>query len=152
MATAKTEKNEKELEQKHLDNIMGQIKDREKTLKKSIKSAEGEARELNSHFFDDVKLDYDGYSTSMETALSIHQQQQLLSEREHAWQHSAKQLETVERLEKRPYFARVDFKEKNEDRTETIYIGLGSFADKDDHFLIYDWRAPISSISPSGEL
>ena len=33
MATAKTEKNEKELEQKHLDNIMGQIKDREKTLK-----------------------------------------------------------------------------------------------------------------------
>lgn len=92
---------------------MGQIKDREKTLKKSIKSAEGEARELNSHFFDDVKLDYDGYSTSMETALSIHQQQQLLSEREHAWQHSAKQLETVERLEKRPYFARVDFKEKN---------------------------------------
>ena len=50
MATAKTEKNEKELEQKHLDNIMGQIKDREKTLKKSIKSAEGEARELNHTF------------------------------------------------------------------------------------------------------
>lgn len=50
MATAKTEKNEKALEQKHLDNIMSQIKDREKTLKKSIKSAEGEARELNSHF------------------------------------------------------------------------------------------------------
>lgn len=50
MATAKTENNEKELEQKHLDNIMEQIKEREKSLKKSIKSAEGEARELNSHF------------------------------------------------------------------------------------------------------
>ena len=152
MATAKTENNEKELEQKHLDNIMGQIKAREKSLKKSIKSAEGEARELNSHFFDDVKLDYDGYSTSMETALSIHQQQQLLSEREHAWQHSAKQLDTVERLEKRPYFARVDFKENGEDKSETIYIGLGSFADKDDHFLIYDWRAPISSVYYDGKL
>ena len=152
MATAKTENNEKELEQKHLDNIMVQIKAREKSLKKSIKSAEGEARELNSHFFDDVKLDYDGYSTSMETALSIHQQQQLLSEREHAWQHSAKQLDTVERLEKRPYFARVDFKENGEDKSETIYIGLGSFADKDDHFLIYDWRAPISSIYYDGKL
>ena len=152
MATAKTENNEKELEQKHLDNIMGQIKAREKSLKKSIKSAEGEARELNSHFFDDVKLDYDGYSTSMETALSIYQQQQLLSEREHAWQHSAKQLDTVERLEKRPYFARVDFKENGEDKPETIYIGLGSFADKDDHFLIYDWRAPISSIYYDGKL
>lgn len=131
---------------------MKQIKEREKSLKKSIKSAEGQARDLNSHFFDDVKLDYDGYSTSMETALSIHQQQQLLSEREHAWQHSAKQLDTVERLEKRPYFARVDFKEQGEKKPETIYIGLGSFADKDDHFLIYDWRAPISSIYYDGKL
>ncbi|NRO64499.1 DNA helicase IV [Lactobacillus helveticus] len=152
MTTAKRENSEETLEQKHLDNIMKQIKEREKSLKKSIKSAEGEARDLNSHFFDDVKLDYDGYSTSMETALSIHQQQQLLSEREHTWQHSAKQLDTVERLEKRPYFARVDFKEQGEKKPETIYIGLGSFADKDDHFLIYDWRAPISSIYYDGKL
>ncbi|AGQ23027.1 MAG: RNA polymerase recycling motor HelD [Lactobacillus helveticus] len=152
MTTAKSENSEETLEQKHLDNIMKQIKEREKSLKKSIKSAEGQARDLNSHFFDDVKLDYDGYSTSMETALSIHQQQQLLSEREHAWQHSAKQLDTVERLEKRPYFARVDFKEQGEKKPETIYIGLGSFADKDDHFLIYDWRAPISSIYYDGKL
>lgn len=152
MTTAKSENSEETLEQKHLDNIMKQIKEREKSLKKSIKSAEGQARDLNSHFFDDVKLDYGGYSTSMETALSIHQQQQLLSEREHAWQHSAKQLDTVERLEKRPYFARVDFKEQGEKKPETIYIGLGSFADKDDHFLIYDWRAPISSIYYDGKL
>ena len=152
MTTAKNENSEEALEQKHLDNIMKQIKEREKSLKKSIKSAEGEARNLNSHFFDDVKLDYDGYSTSMETALSIHQQQQLLSELEHAWQHSAKQLDTVERLEKRPYFARVDFKEQGEKKPETIYIGLGSFADKNDHFLIYDWRAPISSIYYDGKL
>ena len=152
MTTAKNENSEEALEQKHLDNIMKQIKEREKSLKKSIKSAEGEARNLNSHFFDDVKLDYDGYSTSMETALSIHQQQQLLSEREHAWQHSAKQLDTVERLGKRPYFARVDFKEQGEKKPETIYIGLGSFADKNDHFLIYDWRAPISSIYYDGKL
>lgn len=112
MATAKTESKEKEFEQKYLDNVMGQIKKQEKNLKQSIKSAEGEARELNSHFFDDVKLDYDGYSTSMETALSIHQQQQLLSEREHAWQHSAKQLDTVERLEKKPYLHESIFKNK----------------------------------------
>lgn len=143
---------DKQYEQKHLDHVMGMIKDKEKKLRKSIKKVESEARNLNSHFFDDVKLDYDGYSTSMETALSIHQQQQLLSEREHDWQHSAKQLDTVERLEKSPYFARVDFKEQNADKTETIYIGLGSFADDDDNFLIYDWRAPISSIYYDGKL
>lgn len=143
---------DKKYEQEHLDHVMGMITDREKKLRKSIKTVEGEARELNSHFFDDVKLDYDGYSTSMETALSIHQQQQLLTEREHDWQHSAKQLATVERLEKSPYFARVDFKENDDAKPETIYIGLGSFADENDHFLIYDWRAPISSIYYDGKL
>lgn len=143
---------EKQREQQHLDHVLDLVNDKEKELKSSIKSAEGEARDINSHFFDDVKLDYDGYSTSMETALSIHQQQQLLSEREHAWQHSAKQLDTIERLKKKPYFARVDFKESNEKKPETIYIGLGSFADRDDHFLIYDWRAPISSIYYDGKL
>ena len=71
---------EKQREQQHLDHVLDLINDKEKELKSSIKSAEGEARDINSHFFDDVKLDYDGYSTSMETALSIHQQQQLLRE------------------------------------------------------------------------
>lgn len=142
---------EKQKEQKHLDNILGMITKRENELNKSINKAQSEAQNLNSHFFDDLKLDYDGYSTSMDTALSIHQQQQMLQERQNAWQHSARQLSTLQRLEKKPYFARVDFQEVGED-PETIYIGLGSFADKDDHFLIYDWRAPISSIYYDGKL
>jgi len=144
-------KDEKKIEQEHLDHILKMIRAKKAELSSSIKSAEGEAKDLNSHFFDDVKLDYDGYSTSMETALSIHQQQQLLDERENAWQHAARQLTTIQKLEQRPYFARVDFKE-NGQPAETIYIGLGSFADKNDHFLIYDWRAPISSIYYDGKL
>lgn len=144
-------KTEKQQEQKHLDEILAMIKKREGQLDKSIDKAQSEAQNLNAHFFDDLKLDYDGYSTSMDTALSIHQQQQMLQERQNAWQHSAKQLSTLQRLEKKPYFARVDFQEKGEE-PETIYIGLGSFADQDDHFLIYDWRAPISSIYYDGKL
>lgn len=143
--------NDKQTEQKHLDQILKMIRAKKAELSLSIKSAEGEAKDLNSHFFDDVKLDYDGYSTSMETALSIHQQQQLLDERENAWQHEARQLSTVQKLEEKPYFARIDFKENNQ-KPETIYIGLGSFADKNNHFLIYDWRAPISSIYYDGKL
>lgn len=143
--------NDKQTEQKHLDQILKMIREKKAELSLSIKSAEGEAKDLNSHFFDDVKLDYDGYSTSMETALSIHQQQQLLDERENAWQHEARQLSTVQKLEEKPYFARIDFKE-NSQKPETIYIGLGSFADKNNHFLIYDWRAPISSIYYDGKL
>ena len=143
---------DRQYEQAHLDQVMDLINKKETELTKSIKQVQKEARDLNSHFFDDVRLDYDGYSTSMETALSIHQQQQLLSEREHDWQHSAQQLDTIKRLKKSPYFARVDFKEDHNAEAETIYIGLGSFADKNDHFLVYDWRAPISSIYYDGKL
>lgn len=142
---------DKQFEQKHLNQIIKLLSEKERELSSSIKSTKAEAKDLNSHFFDDVKLDYDGYSTSMETALSIHQQQQLLDERENTWQHAARQLTTVQKLEKKPYFARVDFKEGTE-KPETIYIGLGSFADKNNHFLIYDWRAPISSIYYDGKL
>lgn len=146
-----TKKSEQQKEQEHLDHVLSLIQDRIKIVEKSISGAQSEAQDLNAHFFDDLKLDYDGYSTSMETALSIHQQQQLLEERQNAWQHATKQLSTLQRLNKRPYFARIDFQEQNE-KPETIYIGLGSFADKNDQFLIYDWRAPISSIYYDGKL
>lgn len=146
-----TKKSEQQKEQEHLDHVISLIQDRIKIVEKSISGAQSEAQDLNAHFFDDLKLDYDGYSTSMETALSIHQQQQLLEERQNAWQHATKQLSTLQRLNKRPYFARIDFQEQNE-KPETIYIGLGSFADKNDQFLIYDWRAPISSIYYDGKL
>lgn len=146
-----TKKSEQQKEQEHLDHVLSLIQDRIKIVEKSISGAQSEAQDLNANFFDDLKLDYDGYSTSMETALSIHQQQQLLEERQNAWQHATKQLSTLQRLNKRPYFARIDFQEQNE-KPETIYIGLGSFADKNDQFLIYDWRAPISSIYYDGKL
>ncbi|MDO4912610.1 MAG: RNA polymerase recycling motor HelD [Lactobacillus sp.] len=141
----------KQEEQKHLDWILDLLEKRRIFLEKQIKTASSEARHLNSHFFDDVRLDYDNYSTSMETALSIHQQQTLLNERENAWQHSSAQLSTVERLQKKPFFARIDFKEEHGE-DETIYIGLSSFAKDEDQFLIYDWRAPISSVYYDGKL
>ncbi len=143
---------EKQKEQQHLTFVIDKIKTQMTTLKQSIKTTRHEAKALNAHFFDDVKLDYDDYATSMETALSIRQQQQLLAERQNAWQHRAKAWQTLNRLVKKPYFARVDFRDPNEDAPETIYIGLGSFADQNDHFLIYDWRAPISSIYYDGKL
>ena len=46
-----------------------------------------------------------------------------------------------------PYFGRIDFREDGEPSTEHIYIGIGSFLDEEsDQFLVYDWRAPVSSL------
>jgi DNA helicase-2/ATP-dependent DNA helicase PcrA len=144
--------NDQTAEQHHLDTVLEKLDTAEKKLTKQINRAKAEEKNIDEHFSDDVHLSFGSDTTNMETAINIRQQQQMLQERDNAWRNSSTQLKTVERLQKAPYFARVDFKESGEPRKETIYIGLGSFSDRNDHFLIYDWRAPISSIYYDGGL
>jgi len=54
--------------------------------------------------------------------------------------------ETYERMLKSPYFGRIDFLENGEERAEKCYIGLSNLINEDYDFLIYDWRAPASSM------
>lgn len=138
-------------EQQHLDGIMDKLGDAAQRLSKDIAKTKAEAKDLNENFFNDFSLNFSNYSESLETAASIQQQQQMLDERQHAERESKNRLATVKRLQVNPYFARIDFQEVGE-KPETIYIGLGSFTDAKGRFLIYDWRAPISSIYYDGGL
>lgn len=52
-----------------------------------------------------------------------------------------------------PYFGRIDFKERSENRPLPIYIGLYSFYDSEKNLnIIHDWRAPISTMFYDYEL
>lgn len=53
-----------------------------------------------------------------------------------------------------PYFGRIDFKKtKEESETFPVYVGIHSFNDSENKAnLIYDWRAPISSMFYDHEL
>ena len=123
-----------------------------KKADKDAKTAETDSKAIDKNFVNEVRINMSSYTGMMDTAISVRQQQQLLSERQNSWRHASQQLDVLKRLEKRPYFARIDFHEAGEKKDETIYIGLGSFSDNPDHFLIYDWRAPISSVYYDGEL
>lgn len=58
-----------------------------------------------------------------------------------------KKLESkYEKMIESPYFGRINFVEENESVTEKCYIGLSNLIDDDYDFLVYDWRAPISSM------
>ncbi|MEG0855257.1 MAG: RNA polymerase recycling motor HelD [Terrisporobacter sp.] len=59
---------------------------------------------------------------------------------------NAKQESKYEKMLKSPYFGRIDFKEEYELESEKCYIGLSNLTTDDFDFLVYDWRAPISSM------
>lgn len=102
---------------------------------------------LKRTFWDDVKINFDHPEEAGETLSSIKQQAELLSERERTYRQLDKQWKTLTRLKDSPYFARVDFRENGEETTKKVYLGVTSLMDeKEETFLIYDWRAPISSM------
>lgn len=57
------------------------------------------------------------------------------------------------RARKKPYFARIDFKQDGSEHTEKLYIGKTSLL-KDGTFtpMVIDWRAPIASLYYEGRL
>ncbi|WP_411681933.1 RNA polymerase recycling motor HelD [Clostridium thailandense] len=54
--------------------------------------------------------------------------------------------EKYARMLQSPYFGRIDFFEKGEEKAEKYYIGTSNLINEDYDFLIYDWRAPSSSM------
>ncbi|MFZ5644127.1 MAG: RNA polymerase recycling motor HelD [Bacillota bacterium] len=62
-------------------------------------------------------------------------------------------LDELQKSRKRPYFGRIDFKDHNSDRAESLYIGKVSLPDKENKkILILDWRAPIANVYYEGRL
>lgn len=59
---------------------------------------------------------------------------------------TGKEIKMLERQYNTPYFSRIDFQEDGWE-TESFYIGIYGFRRADTgEILIYDWRAPVSSI------
>ncbi|AUM98199.1 helicase [Clostridium botulinum] len=54
--------------------------------------------------------------------------------------------EKYERMLLSPYFGRMDFIENGEEKAEKYYIGISNLINDNYDFLVYDWRAPVSSM------
>lgn len=144
--------NIKQQEQARMDEVIVKIKAAQKKDQKDLQQANADKAAIQADFKNNVRIKTTTYSGMMETALTLRQQQQLLQERENSWQQAKRRLDVLQKLEKKPYFARIDFQENGEAKAETLYLGLGTFSDENDNILIYDWRAPISSVYYDGKL
>lgn len=143
--------NEFEFEQKRLDHVLDKIEEAKQNNDAQLARAEEGQVEVEKGW-NDVRFKSSTYSGLFETAMSVRQQQQMLQERELAQTSAQHQAQVLTRLAHNPYFARIDVQDDGSDKVEPIYIGLASFSDQPDNFLVYDWRAPISSIYYDGGL
>jgi len=134
--------NEKRFEQERLETVKKRLLARleavEKQLtgrKKDVLSARremGKEAPMAIRSFDDV-ITLAGYGSAVKSV-------------EDSYLKLSKEREFLRKLVNSAYFARIDFAEDG-GVPEKIYIGIGSFYDKDTfEFYVYDWRSPIASM------
>ncbi|KEO81302.1 RNA polymerase recycling motor HelD [Tumebacillus flagellatus] len=134
-------------EQQRVTRVVTEIDERIDHLTEKLGAIREEVVEIRNNFWDDVTVNLDEPDDIIETYVSLKQQAEVLSERERNHRHAQNQLKKLLRLHQSPYFGRIDFTETGSDRTDSIYLGIGSLLNAtDDEFLIYDWRAPVSSL------
>ncbi len=75
------------------------------------------------------------------------QNMQLLNNDEAYLRRAAKRLEVYEHQKKNPYFGKITFRYDDDGDVIPLYIGMAGYqSDMNDEQLIYDWRAPVSSM------
>ncbi|MFC4559790.1 RNA polymerase recycling motor HelD [Virgibacillus kekensis] len=137
----------REAEQKRVNEVIKEITKKEEKLYTKGSGLKDTIINLRENFWDDVTVNLEELDDIIETQASIKQQAELLIEREQVHGNIDKELKKLKRLKDSPYFGRIDFREKPDDEPEYIYIGTASMMDQEqENFLIYDWRAPISSL------
>ncbi|MGE7823061.1 RNA polymerase recycling motor HelD [Paenibacillus sp. NPDC093718] len=138
-------------EQARVTDVTTKIGNKISQLEASVGDIREVVIDMRKDFWDEVTVNFSNPDDLGETSTNLRQQSQVLAEREHAHLQSSKLLKKYRKLVESPYFGRIDFQEDGTTETDTIYLGTGSFLDEHmETFLVYDWRAPISSLYYDG--
>ncbi|MBC2239860.1 UvrD-helicase domain-containing protein [Listeria booriae] len=130
-----------------MHHVLEVIEQKTAQLKQKQGNLATDVIDLRKNFWDEIKVNLETFDDRLETALSIKQQAEFLAERELTHHHRDKALQILRKLKDSPYFARVDFTPDDTKETTPIYIGIAGLSNEtEDDYLIYDWRAPISSM------
>jgi DNA helicase II / ATP-dependent DNA helicase PcrA len=134
-------------EQRRLDSTMETIMEQIGRLEEETGRRRDEVVHIRKHFWDEIKVNTDTFDDYLETIIGLRQQAQELSVSQSTHRHAYNKLSALRRMKDVPYFGRIDFTEEGDSATENVYIGISTLMDKSgENILIYDWRAPISSV------
>lgn len=144
--------NEREwdIETSRLEEVCGKISTFIKEKNKSLDEYKEDVIEIRRSMWDNTAHVLSG---EFDETVEILQYINLMKQEEKSHQHTSEQVKRLERMLESPYFARIDFIYDEFDDKENIYIGMSSLIDNETmDILIYDWRAPISSMFYEYEL
>lgn len=135
-----------ETEQQRVHEVTELIRNRLERITDENGEIKSEIVDIKRNFWEDVTVNFEDAAETAETYASMKQQAELLSERERSQRLLHDQVKLLHKLEMSPYFGRIDISEDG-GPVEAIYLGVGSLLDdQNDKYLVYDWRAPISSV------
>ncbi|MQM78026.1 ATP-dependent DNA helicase, partial [Lactobacillus buchneri] len=146
------ENNEKQIEQSRVDKVVTKIDQKIISTDDELNRAHAETKKVQQTYSDNTSVNYFEVDDRIETSAELQQQRGLVSRLTENESILKNQLSTLKDLKKSPYFGRIDIQDDDEDETEKLYIGIASFENEDGEFLVYDWRAPISSVYYNGTL
>ena len=130
-------------ERRRLERVLELVRAKLGEARREYRGVVEEVVRQRREFWDEFRIKPDDV---VETYAVIRQQAQLLSEGERRHRHGLQSVRELSRLERSPYFGRVDFREQGESEAEEIYIGVASLRTEDDVFWVYDWRTPVASL------
>ncbi len=134
-------------EQERVSSVIEKIRKETAMLEERTSGVRSDVVDIRKRFWDEVTINLSNSEDLIETYFSMKQQADIMNERERSHRHANATLNKYKRLIQTPYFGRIDFREEGEQKAECIYLGIASFIEEDgEDFLIYDWRAPISSL------
>ena len=112
-------------------------------LSKALQRAEASVSRADREYTDTKKYmaDHRGEIDPHE----MFQNELLLKQTDRTGAFAVEMRDRIVKLKDSPYFARIDFKEEEEEEGQPYYIGRFAFQYENEP-LIFDWRAPISSM------
>ena len=127
-------------EQQYLEQVLNKLKEKIKSVKQKMKAGEKDLEELHDYF-------WDNYTEFDEYGYELYDNNTALENKVRERAAYVKELFRYQKMSDSPYFGRVDFLYEGEEVPERCYIGIANLADSAaDIPLVYDWRAPISSL------
>ena len=124
-------------DKEYLSRVLKKLNNYFDELKMKVKKYEDEFKESMKYLWEN-KSDMDGKE--------IFSNEKSISQIVTYGEVFEKQKNKIERMIDSPFFARIDFYDKEFDEEEEFYIGSGAFLDDDNNMLVYDWRSPMASM------